>query len=182
MPISKSVMDCYRLREGGERATICLKGYHLIQEDRHGVELLLNSGYGTFSYHWSHCGEEYRKFLIGLDKAYLLGKLVPSADLIMYDNEATVRDLRRHILTMRREWQVTDSVARELWDETIDLDSFLSADEFLRACRDCEALTVHIQDIYEFCRTRRHPRYDRFWETVWLPFTATLKKELEDER
>lgn len=180
MNIVKTTMDCYRIRNNGEHATICLSGYHLQRDDRHGCELLINSSYGSFAYHWSHCGEPYRKFLIGLDKGYLLGKLVPQKDLYEYDNVGSLRALRQHILENRREDVLGKGWARKLWDSSCDLDSFLSAEEFVSAIQEDNELNK-LNEPWDFCRTKQCARYDHFWNEIWVPFVNQLKEEVNHE-
>ncbi len=40
-----------------------------------GGALLIRSDFGSWDYYWRSCGEPFKKFLTGLEKSYLFGKL-----------------------------------------------------------------------------------------------------------
>lgn len=180
MTFTKKELPCYRMRHNSEWATVIIDGYHLPQQDRHGGELMIHSSYGTFAHHWGHAGEEFRKFLIGLSKDYLLGKLVPQKDLYEYDNVGSLRALRQHILEHRHQGYFTKKWARKVWDASCDLDSFLTSREFIAACEADEDLRK-LNEPWDFCRTKQCTRYDHFWNEIWVPFVNQLKEEVSHE-
>lgn len=185
MTIKKKEMTCYSVSQGSDWATICLQYYSVPDklsygEHRQGVELLVHSSYGSWAYHWSHCGCDGRQFLIDGSKEYIMGKLVPQQDLYVFDPKASEKALRRHILEYRRDGALSKGKARSMYDACCDLDSFLTSEEFVSVVQDCEGLSW-IREPWDFCRTRMCPTIDQFWDKLWVQLTAQLKEELDNE-
>lgn len=183
MTVKKKEMTCYSVSQGSDWATICLQHYSVPDklsygEHRQGVELLVHSSYGSWAYHWGHCGCDGRQFLIDCEKGYLMGKLVPQQDLYVFDPKASEKALRHHILEYRRAGALTKGKARTMYDAACDLGSFLSHEEFVGVVQGNEALSW-IQEPWEFCRTRMCPTIDQFWDRLWLQFTNQLKEEID---
>lgn len=185
MSVKRKEMTCYSVSQGSDWATICIQYYSVPDkmsygEHRQGVELLVHSSYGSWAYHWSHCGCDGRQFLIDGSKDYIMGKLVRQEDRYVFDPKASERALRRHILEWRREGIIGKDTARQEYDAACDLDSFLSAEEFVEALQSNTALRV-IEEPWDFCRSRMCPTLDQFWDKLWVQFTAKLKEEMEDQ-
>lgn len=72
------------------------------------------SDYGNWGYWWSCPGCEFRKFLCRCDEGYLSSKL--SQGEHEFDGEATVEAIRRRIVELRRERQLTREQAHEEWE------------------------------------------------------------------
>lgn len=185
MTVKKKEMTCYSVSHGSDWATICLQYYSVPDklsygEHRQGVELLVHSSYGSWAYHWSHCGCDGRQFLIDGSKQYIMGKLVPQQDRYVFDPKASEKALRRHILELRRTGDLPKGKARDMYDAACDLDSFLTPEGFVGAVQESKILGW-MQEPWEFCRKSMCPTIDWFWDRLWVQLTAQLKEELANE-
>src|SRR4051812_17884112 len=66
------------------------EGWAVVVVDSKGF-LGVFSDYGNYAYHWTHFGDDFKKFLAGLDWDYLYGKLMQLRDARVYDGEATLQ-------------------------------------------------------------------------------------------
>ena len=73
--------------------------------------------YGNYAYRWCATGEvDFRNFILRIGGDYLLGK-VSSEDV--YDDEATERLIKKHILEHRKEGWYSKERARKEWDHLV---------------------------------------------------------------
>lgn len=128
------------------------------------------SDYGDYVYHWGSIGPtDFRVFLCGLDRSYLIGKIAPKKE---YDAEATKDFVKETIISHRRDGTFTKEEAREEWDlmQECDFDDF---NDWLRQ--------TQISDAWEMAIYRHSRQALAFYDRVWPRFIALLKEDLASE-
>lgn len=130
------------------------------------------SDYGNYAYHWSSFAGDFKKFLSGLEADYLYGKLMQGRNARIYDGEATLRGIKKHILELRHKRRLTREDAREEWDLANDseIDHHFS-DGYTLWYRETK-----LQDAQELYETMVEPQCWAFCEKVWPRFIAALKE------
>lgn len=183
--ITKTVMDCYRLRNNGEWATICVHAYEVpdlgADRLRQGGEVLIYSSYGSFAYHWSHCGMPFREFLTTISRDYTMCKFL-GLGMKEFDREASIKAVKATILRDRREGSLTHEQARDLWEDTQWLDECETSEGFVYAYNEGIYLRKWDAEGYEFIHTKEKGYIEHFWKEIWEPFIACLKQEIEDAK
>lgn len=149
-----------------------LEGWGIVVIDSKGF-LGIVSDHGDYAYHWSSFGEDFKKFLEGLDWHYLHGKLTMGRRDV-YDGDATEKAIKEHILSHRRTRQWTAERAREEWallgEHEVDHDR---SDGF-----SCWYRETTIDDAGEFHHTRPEPQCQAFCQKIWPRFIEAMKAGL----
>lgn len=123
--------------------------------------------------HWwnSRGTDSLRKFLIGLERSYAMGKLFGHKNLEEFDLDASVNSLKREIIERRRQRDITEKEARDLWDRADGCDSAEDIanihDEYGNTYYD------HIRTVPKSCATW-------FWDFVWSAFIAHIKSKIAE--
>jgi hypothetical protein len=145
------------------------EGWAVIIIDSRGF-LGVFSDYGNYAYHWTHFGEDFKRFLAQLDWDYLYGKLMQGREARVYDGEATLRAILRHIVELRREGRLSRESAREEWD--------LAKNSELDHHTDGGYSLWHHEtqlDAHELYETRNDLQCEQFCQKVWPRFIELLK-------
>jgi hypothetical protein len=148
----------------------CWPEHHLILIDERTGHLMIEGGYGTFSYGWPNYGRGERSlhaFLYSLGFDYFMEKASRQPHRVI-DVAATVRRLKEEIVEDRRRRDLEKSEARDLWDELESCESEhgrgfvdrLFEDRGWYARLDCSDPSVMVDS----------PTMRRFWDEVWSPF------------
>lgn len=181
--IKKSNMECYRFRNNSEWATICVHAYETPDMGggrlRQGGEILIYSSYGSFAYHWSHCGDPFKVFLTKITRDYTLRKFLGN-EMEEFDKEGSITAVKRAILSYRWEGSLSKDDARECWDDVPLLDECHSSEGFWVQYSESSALLKFDAEGYEFICQREKPHLEHFWNEIWLPFITHLKVEIEE--
>jgi hypothetical protein len=147
-----------------------LGGWAVIHIDARGF-LGVFSDYGNYAYHWTHFGDDFKKFLSQLHWDYLYGKLMQGRDARLYDGEATLRGIQKRIVELRREGTLTREQAREEWDLAIgsEIDDRYS-NGFSVWHRDTQ-----LDDANELYETKNDLQCEQFCQKIWPHFIERLK-------
>lgn len=129
------------------------------------------SDYGNYAYRWTNPGCEFRKFLVGVNAGYLIGKLHGRPD--EYDGDETTKAIREEIVRRRRDGTWTREEAREEWNLTSGLDSIVDFAFWWQKTR--------IEDAHEFQRNSVPSEVVAFANRAWPRFVEMLKAELAAE-
>jgi hypothetical protein len=119
----KSTCERYDIREKNNW------GWAIVTIDENGGLFNAQSDYGNYSYSWpNHGRKSFKDFILELvkDKSYFLGKV---ADDNYYYKDETEEDFKREVIRARKEHELDENEARELWDEIISFD--YSSKEYL---------------------------------------------------
>jgi hypothetical protein len=146
------------------------------------------SDYGNYAYWWGSPGGEFRAFVAQLERQsdYVCSKLARRAE--WYDAEGTLKAIKQHILTYRREGSMTKERAAEEWDILVEVCGGFAS----RGMRDVSEMDQHqfhqwyertqIGDAHEFMRYDYRPDVRGFCEHV-MPLLATaIREELAKEQ
>ncbi len=136
------------------------------------------SDYGNFGYWFGApgCGG-IRKFLIQADPGpggYIAIKL--SDGERVYDGNATLKGVKEHILSHRRERDTTRDEASEEWEllrEHSGLENIVNYSDWVRETK--------IGCAYEFHQESLPGKVQGFMKHAWPVFVAALKREIEAE-
>ncbi len=147
-----------------------------IREWPRGGSFDAQSDYGSYSYTWSSIGDRtLRKFIMGLDFGYFMGKAKPG--YMRFDSRATTDEVRRMILERRREGDLAKSDARDMYDNLYMLEEASSEDSYYanwydyfgRLCDSYDAPNIAKPDAQSLA----------FWNDVWPAACAYWRTELE---
>lgn len=145
--------------------------YHFILIDERTGHLMIEGGYGTFSYGWPAYGRgkvSLHAFLYDLHFDYFMGKAARQPYRVA-DFDATVHALQREILSDRRCRFLDRREARELWDDLDEARADNDCDGMVRRLYDDSAWSARL-DCSDPSVMRDHPGMVRFWDEVWRPF------------
>lgn len=150
-----------------------------IIDERTG-QVMIEGGYGTFSYMWHARGrgekESLHAFLYDLGFDYFMGKAAKEPVRI-YDPERTQREMVKELLRDRWERNLDRDEARDLYETLahacaahghVDAErqfvSYLYEDTAWSRRLDCSDPTW----------TRENPRLRTFWDEFWRPFCQQI--------
>lgn len=183
--ITKSPMDSYSIRSGGEWARICIDSYTAYGDERkrHGGEILVYSSFGSYNNHWTHCGVPFPQFLTGLEFDYFMGKTRGSASE-EFDPDGSAKCVKERLIELRRRGDLDKEGARTLWSGVEHLDVASNAHEFMDIMNGLDSDVKNsryylIDDAYEYITTRPVPETVSFWREIWPLFIAELKREVK---
>lgn len=124
------------------------EGWAIIFMDSIGCFTAL-SDWGDVGYRWPQQGwgpGDFRKFVIGLDDSYLIGKLGQNRK--EYDPEGTLENVKDAIIQARRDGELKKAKAREEWERLDTYDNLYTEYDFtqwLNTTRLDEASSCHCQ-------------------------------------
>lgn len=122
------------------------------------------------NHYWRARGSDsLKKFLIGLNRDYAMGKLFGHRRLEEWDDDKTKDEIKRYIIECRRGREIDRDEARDLWDDVERAEGEQSI---------AELPTIHGECWYEWIRHRDKPCVEWFWSKVWAPFVQTLRQEV----
>src|SRR5688572_22693299 len=159
-------IERYELRS--ERETY--SGWAIIHIDSAGF-LGVVSDYGNYAYHWSSFGDDFKKFLSGLDWEYLYRKL--SHEQRVYDGKATLRSIEKELGERLRDNCLSD----EQYESERELVARLREEIDLGPCGFSEwARETDMSDVHELAEYRPEVQCQMFCQKVWPRFVAALKE------
>jgi hypothetical protein len=177
----------YSVHKDGEWATICIRQTKndYLENSYNGGEILIHSSYGSWGYSWGNIGSrDFREFLSKLDYHYFWGKLDEELGEC-FDDDGTIREIKRIILRDRRNGDIVAEEAREHFDEILSFeefqDSHKDSNAFYSTMNDC------YRDLFSYLNngdlvsiTKKKQECDWFWKTLWSEFIEEMKKELQN--
>lgn len=196
MKTSKETLPLYHFSENGEWASIGVLPREFTREGQapsYGGLLMIHSSFGCFSYYWSSCSMDFRRFLGKIDVNYFAPK-VRGAEAEVFDPERTrtavlalaeefaeearsgelpgvsLDDLKEDLETLR---YFADEI-EEGWTTSHFLNE-LATLSFDHAEVDCSSLGERV------LHTRLDPQITQFWETFWPALNEVLATEMAAE-
>lgn len=195
MPVTKTMRECYEVRENGEWATISLDCWERPanagtphERTYYCGEITIQSSFGTWGHVWTACGEPFKQFLASLSFDYVFTKFM-GTKLDRYDGEGTLREIKKDILRRRREAALTHNEARDVWGAVMDESERIESDETSCGYALMEIasnLSEHHQMRDNFADpmawvfvTRHDSQAVGFWRDLWPAFVGALKAEMQ---
>lgn len=195
MTVKKTTRECYEVRAGHEWANITLACWDRRanvgtphEGTYHCGEITIQSSFGCWGYVWTALGEPFKRFLQDAEFDYVFTKFM-GLKLRRHDGEAMLREVRREVLSERRQREMSRSEAREAWDAVGD-----EADRIESSESDCGYAFMDVARVLG----RDHPMHDYFadpmawpratkddaqavgfWRELWPEFVQALKAEEE---
>jgi hypothetical protein len=196
MPVTKSVRECYEVREDnphGEWANITLHCWSRLANrgtKNEGTyycgEITIQSSFGTWGYIWTACANPFKVFLQQVEFGYVFTKFM-GTNLDRFDGEASAREVLKSIIEERRRGYISKANAREAWDAFEDVRSVAECSEhdFGTAMMDvARGLDSNhpLHDLFaDPCGWPKATKYDAqaqgFWRQLWPLFVAELHLE-----
>lgn len=195
MPVTKSVRECYEVREKHEWANITLKCWDRPSNvgtqhecTYHCGEITIQSSFGTWGYVWTACGVPLKQFLLRADFDYVFTKFM-GTKLERHDGDGTYRQVQRDIIEQRRQHSLDRAEAREVWDavawerERIESDETSCGYALLEVASQI-GLRHPMHDAFaDPCAWPRITKPDSqavgFWRELWPSFLAELRRETQ---
>jgi hypothetical protein len=178
MKVTKSQAELYQVRSG--KGSLAWGNITLIC-GAESVSVMATSDYGTFDYHWSHCGGEPKNFLCGLDFQYTMKKLT-NGNLYTPDPSGYREEIKSSIIESRKDEGLTKEQARTAWDEMLCIhDEYEKGELFFNALYN-HALFDNVFGEAEYLPSSTQPDHCavNFWNDVWTPFINSLRQELTE--
>lgn len=182
MSVTKNKIDCYRVRNGHEWATIAIQGWRSGEGDhvREGGEILVNSTFGQWATSWGHMGSPIRKFLLRINDDYLMQRFL-GVEADVFDGEATLLAWKRELARARRARELTADQFQQIWDDT-SFDPAGNADVFWHRVLAAQPSDCHsslFDEPWTLTIKRTNPQAVGFFREIWPEFREQLQSELE---
>lgn len=133
------------------------------------------SDFGDWQCFFGACGEDFKKFLIGLDLHYLAGK---TGNDQCFDLKNTLVAYRRDIDSDLKEGAIDADFAACLRDQVESLETVFDENEFFLKFRgDCTDLLAYY-DCFPTIERSISPQFKTFWTNIWSVFVEHLKEEI----
>lgn len=137
------------------------------------------STFGNYVYRWTSIGSRtLKQFLAGLDRDYFMEKTRGRA-WKEFDLDATIADIKRHVLELRRAGDLTADQARAAWEDIGDLDDGPVSDGMFmeRVYRSTALWAVYGGDFYDL--TIETPKLEcaGFWRVIWPAFLEQIAEK-----
>jgi len=178
--VHKRQVECYKVRNKGTSSGWANFNCEWGDES---VHVMIDSDYGSYSYYWSHCGQDPKAFLISLERMYAMEKL-NNYNYFEFDETQLDAELKSIILYTRREYydSFTKEMARDAWDTLLGIYDG-SKDLYYEKLFEYE----HFEELFGDSEGLPHPRrvipkLVTFWDECWIPFTQALQEELDSEK
>lgn len=179
MKVTKSTTELYQIRRENKDEDFAW-GDVTLTCGAHSVQVMANSDFGSCAYYWCSTGPDPKRFLCSIDIDYAMNKLT-SGGAYEPDPDAREIEIKRAIITARRDGRLCYTEAREAWDDMASAVNNLGAGEtllhFLYHHDHFEAVFGDFEGLPSAERMR--PDCRGFWDHVWLPLVEYLKAELE---
>jgi hypothetical protein len=136
------------------------------------------SDYGHYGHYWgAHGCGDFREFFLQVEREwdYFVAKLAGGA--VEYDGEATVAEVKKYILEVRRDTSWSKKRARREWDLVKKHDELDSDYNFARWLEDTE-----IDEAYEYHQTRPSVDAVSFVKKTLVRLVPILQAELDAEK
>lgn len=159
----------------------CWPEYHLFIVDERTGSLLIEGGYGTFSYGWPAVArgpQSLHAFLYDLHFDYFMGKASKQPHRIV-DHERTVAELKRDLIKTRWEygrWKGTawtKARVRSMWDDLTSWECDVQGADLVRRLFEDHDWYEYL-DCSDPSYMQDHPRMRRFWDEVWSVFREQI--------
>jgi hypothetical protein len=195
MAVTKSVRECYEVRENHEWANITLACWDRPanvgtphETTYYCGEITIQSSFGTWGYVWTACGVPFKRFLMRAEFDYVFTKFM-GVKLQRHDGDGTLQQLRRDIIEQRRQGSIDKTEARDVWSavdwesERIESDPTSCGYALMEVARqigDSHPMHDHFADPCAWSMaTRPDSQAVGFWRELWPSFIAELRRETE---
>lgn len=168
MKIEKSLVECYRMRDGYEFADFTIDAHE------HAGRVSVASSYGSFEYYWGACGCPLKEFLGRIDMDYAARKF----------GQANWFDLDKTIVGFQSQVDEEKEFKAQTWLEIIQaeinyLKSASCKEELNHMLWEDSPELMSLCDHQPDVQVSIDPHFKTFWNKFWLPFVEYLKEELK---
>lgn len=133
--------------------------------------------WGDYCYRWGSFGpESLEDFLIGLDSYYIGKKFCGSPKEL--DDESIKKEIKKEIIKLRRKYSIDSNLARECYDDCVDMDLECSIDTYFSTFPN--SLYVHIYD-EDHSAIPCHRKYTGWQEVFINDIFPAFQKYLKDQ-
>ena len=152
------------------------EGWAIVFIDSIGVFTCV-SDWGDYGYRWHEAGwgpQEFRQFFIRCEDDYILRKIAPNDT---YYGEQTLKNVKRHIVELRRGGTFDRDQAREEWDRLDECEQLRTREDFAVWYQ----ATTKIDCAYELVHYGPEPQALGFMEHVMPRLREVIRAELAAE-
>lgn len=177
MKVIKSTVEKWHIRR--ENGWWC---GNFLFDNRNG-ELCIHSDWGNWNYLWHAMGEgiDLKNFLLDIEPDYLMSKLASESERRWFDKDATIKELKRKIIELRRNDDLDEDIAREHWEELEDFNDIETGEGYQAKFWDTQYLRQMYYDYADYPYvTDYHPRLRAFVRDGWPLFIQAIKEELNE--
>lgn len=183
-------METYRIRVGGEWATIALEGWRTALGHEQG-EVLVHSSFGSWAHQWASMGLPLKHFLQQVGYESLAAKML-GAGAQTFDYDASLEHWKRSLVKARRRRMISSDEFRNAWDVSC-CDMPCSLDLFLWRIQWAEpdvrasikrpgslasrSLTLW-HDVERHAVYKTDPQFRAFWDELWPRLVLQLRSEM----
>lgn len=172
--IEKSTVECYKIRHESGMYWADITVDSMGNKGR----ISISSDFGNYANFWGACGHSFKEFLTELNLYYAADKF--GADK-WFDLDKTINGYKQRVLEQRRNDEINEVFAREIWDEIKELDQSSSKGEFEGMIWN----SPKILSFFDHCPEMNYgitPQFKRLWSTVWQIFIETIKLEISQSK
>jgi hypothetical protein len=169
--VAKSTVELYKIRH----TSGCYWADITIDAHGRGGRISIASDYGNWQNYWGAAGPNFKSFLGQINEGYAADKFDVKERV---DVAASVKSWREDVLKCRRQEDITDDEARELWDEIEGLALYSHSElerELLTSSYLIDFLRQHSDS--EWLSQEPDPRFGRFWKEIWPVLLAEFARE-----
>lgn len=169
MNIEKNTVEIYRIRdiENGGWADIT------IDASENTGRVSIASSHGSWERYWGSCGCPFKEFLCHLDICYAASKFGSDNH---FNLKATIKSWKEYVLQVRRDDDINEDEARELYSEIKRIEAESPGLEGVKYMLWNSEL-LNFFDYSPCIVIEINPAFVFFWDKIWKPFTEELKKE-----
>jgi hypothetical protein len=146
--------------------------------------LTIRSDYGDYSYGWNAFGENFKKFLISIDKGYLTTK-IGGYERYKFDSEKTSKALKKDIIKARLEKRINAEQARDFFEIAFEVESSNEFEYFSTMQNSGYDLVdvLYWNDMSCVpCEKSLDCQLVAFAEIIWPEFIKELEKEINYQK
>ena len=171
--LAKSTVELYKIRH----ASGCYWADITIDANGHTGRISIASDYGSWQNYWGACGSDFKDFLGRLNEDYVANKFDVKEQV---DVEATVKLWKSEVINYRRQEDITQEQARDIWDEVEEL-ALYSHNELESEMKASAYLIDFLREWSDtdWIERRTDPRFGRFWKEIWPVLLAEFAREKE---
>lgn len=155
--------------------------YHLFVLDERTGSIMIEGGYGTFSYGWTSRGRDcsLHAFLYDLDFDYFMKKASKTPHMV-FDGDTTIAKMRGDVIQARKDGDLTKAQAADIWfdiEHYVEGCTFNENEFYLAFGRAGSELQHFFCDGGPRLYTKEHSGMRRFWDEVWQLFREQVLRQ-----
>lgn len=144
--------------------------------EREPFTIFVTSDYGHWTYHWTHPGPSWKRFLASISIDYAADKFGAGS---WFDEQKAERRYLHDIIHARRSGDLPKDIARDAWDAVKTVFSDCSGAQLIAERLLNSDWIKAWDDYYDMLHDARsiEPAFRTFWQEVWPHFIGHITKD-----